>query len=42
MTENEREILQLIRESKDPAKALEIAIDITTRYLQDLQERGLI
>ena len=32
-TEKEREFLQLIRESKDPVKATEIAIDIIARVI---------
>ena len=33
MTENEMEMIRIIRNSKDPAKALYIAIDILSRYL---------
>ena len=33
MTENEMEIIRILREADDPAKALETAMDILTRYL---------
>lgn len=34
MTENERELLNTIRQSKDPEKALITAISIITAYLK--------
>ena len=32
-TEKEKEFMRLIRESKDPVKATEIAIDVITRVI---------
>ena len=34
MTQNEMELIRTIRESEDPAKALAIAIQIITEYLE--------
>ena len=34
MTENEKELIQMIRESDDPAKAFIIALDIICKYIQ--------
>ena len=34
MTKNEIELLNLIRESNDPAQALNIAIEIIIKYLE--------
>ena len=34
MTQNEMELIRIIRESEDPAKALVIAIQIITEYLE--------
>jgi hypothetical protein len=31
MTENERELIRIVRESDDPAKALEVMMDMLTR-----------
>lgn len=33
MTENEKELIQIIRESDDPAKAFIIALDIICQYI---------
>ena len=33
MTENEREALRMVRESKDPAAAIMIAIEVITNYV---------
>ena len=32
-TENERELIDLIRNSKDPAKAMQIAVQLITDFL---------
>lgn len=34
MTENEKELIELIRNSEDPSKALEIAIGVITAFLE--------
>lgn len=36
LSENEKELLALIRQSKDPTKALLIAVEIITNYLSQL------
>lgn len=36
MTENERELLRIIREGADPEKALVTAAEIISRYLAQL------
>ena len=35
MTENEKELIRIIRSSNDPAKAMEIAIEIICQFLQE-------
>jgi hypothetical protein len=35
MSNNEKEMIQIIRESKDPAEALVTAIEVLTRYLKE-------
>jgi hypothetical protein len=37
MTNNEIELLNIIRESENPAQAIEIAIDIILSYLEQLE-----
>lgn len=39
LTQNERELLEMIRTHKDPGEALEIAITIILAFIQDA-ERG--
>ena len=36
----ELNVLERIRNSKDPAKALEIAIDVLTRFINDREGRA--
>lgn len=36
LTENEKELLEMIRQSKDPTKALLIAVEIIASYLSQL------
>ena len=33
MTENEMELIRILREADDPTKALEVAMDMLTRYV---------
>ena len=33
MTENEKELIRIIREAKDPAKMQEVVTDMLTRYV---------
>jgi hypothetical protein len=35
MNENEKELIRIIRESEDPAKAMVMAIQITTDFLAE-------
>ncbi len=35
MTENEKELIRIIRSSNDPAAAMEIAIEIICQFLQE-------
>jgi hypothetical protein len=37
MTDHEKELLQFIRSSSDPAKALEIAIKVIVEFLRQLE-----
>ncbi len=37
MTNNEIELLNIIRESENPSQAIEIAIDIILSYLEQLE-----
>lgn len=37
MTDHEKEMIQFIRNSSNPEKALEIAIAVITEYLQQLE-----
>ena len=37
---NERKLIGMIRESKDPARAMEIALDIILRELDSESKRG--
>lgn len=36
MTENEKELIRIVRESSNPEKAVMIAIEIIARYIQGL------
>ena len=40
MTENEMELIRLIRESKDPAKAMVAAVEIICQFLLDQKEQA--
>lgn len=42
MTGNEMEMIRIIRNSKDPAKALYIAIDILSRFLAGETQKSII
>ena len=33
MTENEKELIRILREADDPAKAMAVAMDMLTRYV---------
>ena len=35
MTENEMELIRILREADDPVKALEVAMDVLTRYVAE-------
>ena len=40
MTENEMELIRLIRESKDPAKAMVTAVEIICQFLQGQKKQA--
>lgn len=40
LTTNECKLIQIIKDSADPEKALEIAIDVLTRFLNDREGRA--
>lgn len=37
MTKYENELLEIVRGSKDPAKAMTIAVDVICKYLMELR-----
>lgn len=40
MSENERELIGMIRENEDPTKAMVTAIEIICKYIQDKKIRS--
>lgn len=38
MSENERELIKIIRESKDPEKAVQIALNIIFKFISENKE----
>lgn len=40
MTENEKELVEMIRNSNDPAKAMVIAVDVIVDFLLDLKKQA--
>lgn len=40
MTENEKELVEMIRSSNDPAKALLVAVDVICEFLADQRCRA--
>jgi hypothetical protein len=40
MTQDEKELLQMIRQSKDPARALEIAVEIILANIPNLDNKN--
>ena len=40
MTENERELVEIIRSSNDPAKAMIVAVDVIVDFLLDLKNQA--
>ena len=40
MTENEKELVEMIRNSNDPAKAMVIAVDVIVDFLLDLKNQA--
>ena len=41
MTDNEKELIQIIRNSSDPAKAMAAAIDIIVDFMLDLKNQAV-
>lgn len=42
MNENEKELIRIIRESEDPAKAMLTAIEIICQYIQDRKKHSTV
>ena len=42
MTENEAELIKMIRESEDPGKAMVTAIEIICQYLGDKKKKPTV
>lgn len=40
MTENEKALVEMIRSSNDPAKAMSVAVDIIVDFLLDLKNQA--
>ena len=40
MTENEKELVEMIRNSNDPAKAMMAAVDVIVDFLLDLKSQA--